>query len=74
MNGGLLISLISLQNRPRISSTFLIQDIYSSKLWAKATKDKGSDDYIEVLESLFADTGKQNEINADGKFANNRAG
>ena len=49
---------------------FLIQDIYSRKLWAKATEEKGSDDYIEVLESLFADTGKHKEINADGEFDN----
>ena len=49
---------------------FLIQDIYSRKLWAKATEEKGSDDYIEVLESLFADTGKPTEINADGEFDN----
>ena len=48
----------------------MIQDIYSRKLWAKATEEKGSDDYIEVLESLFADTGKPKEINADGKFDN----
>ena len=49
---------------------FLVQYIYSRKLRAKATKDKGSDDYIEVLESLFADTGKPKEINADGEFDN----
>ena len=48
----------------------MIQDIYSRKLWAKATEEKGSDDYIEVLESLFADTGKPTEINADGEFDN----
>ena len=39
-------------------------------MWAKATIEKGSDDYIEVLESLFADTGKPTEINADGEFDN----
>ena len=48
----------------------LVQDIYSRKLWAKATEEKGSEDYIEVLESLFADTGKPKEINADGEFDN----
>ena len=47
-----------------------MQDIYSRKLWAKATTHKGSDDYIEVLESLFADTGKPKEINAGGEFDN----
>ena len=41
---------------------FLIQDIYSRKLWAQATIEKGSEDYIEVLQNLFADTGKPAEI------------
>ena len=49
---------------------FLIQDIYSRKLWAKSTIEKGSDDDIEVLQNLFADTGKPAEINADGEFDN----
>ena len=49
---------------------FLIQDIYSRKLRAEATEEKGCDDYIAVLESLFADTGKPKEINADGEFDN----
>ena len=39
-------------------------------MWAKATEEKGSEDYIEALESLFADTGKPTEINADGEFDN----
>ena len=49
---------------------FLIQDIYSRKLWAKALKDKRSNSYIEALQDLIVSTGKPKEINADGELDN----
>ena len=51
---------------------FVSRHLLEKKMWAKATKDKGSDGHIEVLRSLFAGTGKPKVINADGEF-NSRA-
>ena len=49
---------------------FLIQDIFSRKLFATAFKDKNMTSVIEDLKAMFADHGKPSEINADGEFDN----
>ena len=47
---------------------FLIQDIFSRKLFATAFEDKNMTSVIEDLKAMFADHGKPSEINADGEF------
>ena len=49
---------------------FLIQDIFSRKLWSKALEDKDMSSAIQQLRTLFADEEKPAEINADGEFDN----
>ena len=49
---------------------FLIQDIFSRKLFATAFQDKNMTSVIEDLKAMFADHGKPSEINADGEFDN----
>ena len=49
---------------------FLIQDIFSRKLFATAFEDKNMTSVIEDLKAMFADHGKPSEINADGEFDN----
>ena len=49
---------------------FLIQDIFSRKLWPKALEDKGMSSATQQLRTLFADEEKPAEINADGEFDN----
>ena len=49
---------------------FLVQDIFSRKLWATAFTDKSMSTVVEDLKALFADYDKPNELNADGEFDN----
>ena len=49
---------------------FLVQDIFSRKLWATAFTDKSMSSVVEDLKALFSDYEKPQELNADGEFDN----
>ena len=49
---------------------FLVQDIFSRKLWASAEKEKIMNAAMERLRALIGDHGKPAELNADGEFNN----
>ena len=49
---------------------FLVQDIFSRKLWATAFTDKPMSSVVEDLKALFSDYEKPKELNADGEFDN----
>ena len=49
---------------------FLVQDIFSRKLWATAFQDKSMSSVTQALRTLFADNEKPKELNADGEFDN----
>ena len=49
---------------------FLVQDIFSRKLWATAFADKSMSSVVEDLKALFSDYEKPQELSADGEFDN----
>ena len=49
---------------------FLVQDIFSRKLFAKAMVKKLTSSAIQELRAMFSEHGKPAEINADGEFDN----